>query len=74
MNICDDTCGSEGYFDPSREALMCDSCGKADLGLALTRLSKSLIRKDDDAAVRRYARLVCGTWAVAVEATWQVPA
>jgi hypothetical protein len=73
MNVCDDTCGSEGFYDEARSALLCDGCGKADLSLALTRLSKSLIRRDSDAEVRRLARLVCGTWAVAVEATWQVP-
>ena len=66
MDICDDKCGSEGYYAPFSGALFCDDCGKPALGLAMTRLSKSLIRKDEGEHLRRFALMVSATWEATV--------
>lgn len=65
ITICNDQCGSEGYLSLTSGALFCDDCGKPALGLAMTRLSKSLIRKDGAVELRRYAILASATWAAA---------
>jgi hypothetical protein len=58
-------CASEGYLSLASGALFCEDCGKPDVALAMTRLSKSLIRKDEAAELRRYAILASATWAAA---------
>lgn len=58
-------CVSEGFFDQATGALFCEDCGKPDVGLAMTRLSKSLMRSDKYVELRRYAVLASATWAAA---------
>jgi len=66
-NMCQGIeCASEGIYDQKTGALYCDDCGKPDVNVAMTRLSKSLMRQDDLAELRRYAILASATWAVAL--------
>lgn len=64
--ICQDQCGSEGYCDPNTLALFCDDCGKPAMGIAMTRLSKSLKRQDERDQLRRFAIMASATWAAVV--------
>lgn len=65
ITMCDGQCGSEGFFDQATGALFCDDCGKPDVGQAMTRLRKSVTRRDEGAEMSIFAALADRTWRAA---------